>query len=94
MAKITNNTRGTMDFITGVQDGVAVTDSVKAGETKEVNLMDPNDPVVRGRILAGAISINGGSPALAAVASTQGSAAAKADRRVATTLAGDVPVKG
>lgn len=56
--KITNNTRETLNFnLKGnAKDGVPPTGSVAPGETEDLDL-DPADPQVQGRILAGAISV-------------------------------------
>ena len=59
MPNVTNNTRETMDFVTGFKDGEAMTESVAPGETKNVPL-NMDDPVVKGRIAAQAITVDAG----------------------------------
>ncbi|QDM32095.1 hypothetical protein FNL55_12685 [Tardiphaga sp. vice352] len=88
MAKITNLTRDTMSFITGVRDGAAVTESLKAGETRDI-AVDLADAQLQGRILAGSVGIEG--PALAPAKSAARQPAA--ERRTASTLGGDATVR-
>lgn len=57
MPNITNNTRQTIDFVVGVRDGAAQTDSVKAGETKAIDVKS-DDPKLGAYRAAGAITIN------------------------------------
>ena len=71
MARVTNLTRAGMDFIVGVKDGAAVTDHLKAGETREINI-DLDSAVVKGRIAAEAIRI--GAPARRATVKTENAA--------------------
>ena len=84
MVKITNHTRGTMDFITAIKDGAAVTEHVDGGETKEIGLLNPDDPTVRGRVLAGAISVDGEAGSAAPAKQP-----AATDRRVIIPPAGE-----
>jgi hypothetical protein len=56
MTEITNNTRETLNFVVGVKDGQPVTEDVKAGETKDI-AVDPEANDVKGRSLAGAITV-------------------------------------
>lgn len=59
MPNVTNNTRGTVDLIVGVKDGLAQTEGIRAGETKDVDI-DPNDPRVQVLVNTGVITIQGG----------------------------------
>ena len=88
MAKITNLTRDTMNFVTGVKDGAALTESLKPGETGDINV-DPADAQLQGRLLSGAIAIEGG----AAVPTKAPARPTAVDRRTASTLSGDVSVR-
>lgn len=57
--RVTNNTSRTLDFLQKdgkPKNGVAPTEHIEAGETKDLNV-DPKDPTVRGYILAGAITV-------------------------------------
>jgi len=58
MTKITNNTRETMSFTVAgnPKDGHPQTDSVEPGETKDLDV-DLESAQVKGRILAGAITV-------------------------------------
>lgn len=58
MARITNLTTQTLDFIVAGEPkgGVPPTGSVGPGETADL-AVDLNDPVLRGRLFAGAISV-------------------------------------
>lgn len=89
MAKITNTSRETLNFITGVKDGVAITESLKAGETREM-AVDEADAQYQGRLVAGLISVDGASSPVAARAAR---ATAPAERRTAQTLSGDAAVR-
>lgn len=68
MARVTNLTRSGMDFIVGVKDGAAVTEHLKAGETRELDI-DLNSATVKGRLAVEAIKI--GAPARRATAKTE-----------------------
>jgi hypothetical protein len=68
MARVTNLTRSGMDFIVGVKDGAAVTEHLKAGETRDLNI-DVESATVKGRLVADAIKI--GAPARRATAKTE-----------------------
>ncbi len=89
MAKITNNSRETLNFITGVKDGNAITESLKAGETRAIDV-HPSDAQVNGRRLAGLITIEGWE---APVARRFKEAGPASERRTAQTLGGDAPVR-
>lgn len=67
MARVTNLTRAGMDFIVGVKDGAAVTEHLKAGETRDLKI-DVESATVKGRLAADAIRI--GAPARSATAKT------------------------
>jgi ferredoxin-NADP reductase len=88
MTEITNNTRESMSFTTGVKDGAAITESLKPGETRDIKV-NVQDAQLRGRALSGAISIKGGIGASVEVQA----AGSKSERRTASTLAGDAPVR-
>jgi len=64
--KITNNTREVMDFIVkgAAKDGVPPTDSLKPGETRDIDAVD--NATYQGRVLAGAITVAGTARATAA----------------------------
>lgn len=89
MAKITNLTRETLNFITGIENGFAVTESIAGGETKEIRV-DADDAQFKGRILAGVISVEG---AVAPSAKRHASTAAAGERRSAPTLGGAAAVR-
>lgn len=55
--EIKNNTDRNLNFRTGVKDGAVVTDHVGPGETKDVKVMDPNDPEILGLIAVQAITV-------------------------------------
>lgn len=88
MAKITNLTRETLNFITGIRDGAAATESLKGGETKEI-AVDLHDAQLRGRILSGVIAIEGD----VAPSAKPHAAAPSAERRTAPTLGGTASVR-
>ena len=56
--RITNRTRQTLDFIVAgaPKDGVPPTGSIEPGETKDLDVR-ADDPVLAGRMLAGAVSV-------------------------------------
>ncbi len=57
--KVTNLTDATLDFVVGPgKDGVAETDSVGPGESKNIDL-DVESAKVKGCIFAGAIEVSG-----------------------------------
>jgi hypothetical protein len=56
MHKVTNVSRTGLDFIVGVKDGAAITEHVKAGETREIAI-DAESATVKGRVLSGLITI-------------------------------------
>ena len=68
MRQVTNLTRFGMDFIVGVKDGAAITEHVKAGETRTIDI-DVESATVKGRLAAGVIKI--GAPARRATAKTE-----------------------
>lgn len=68
MVRVTNLTRAGMEFNVGVKDGAAVTDHLKAGETRDLEI-DVESATVKGRLAVGAISI--GAPARRATAKTE-----------------------
>lgn len=77
MARVTNLTRETMDFIVGRgKDGVPETSSLAPGETREIDVS--RDGRTRARQRAGAIAIDGdsGKPL-----------------RTVQTLSGELPVR-
>lgn len=59
MPKITNHTRQTLDFVVvgKPKDGVPPTKSIGPGETVDIDVRD-NDPVLLGRIAAGAVTLS------------------------------------
>jgi hypothetical protein len=89
MAKITNLTRETLNFVTGIENGVAITDSIAGGETKDVRV-DADDAQFKGRVLAGVISIDG---AVTPSAKRQAGPAAAGERRSVPTLGGAAAVR-
>jgi len=62
MVAITNNTRGPLSFrVQGkAKDGVPPTESVEAGETKDIDV-DTESARYKGHVLSGAISVPGGA---------------------------------
>lgn len=56
MAKVTNISRTGLDFIVGVKDGAAITEHVKAGETRDIEV-DLESATVKGRQASGLITI-------------------------------------
>jgi hypothetical protein len=70
MARITNNLRSTVNLVTGVKDGVAVTEAIRASETKEVKA-DTESAHFKGLLAAGAISVDDKAVAKAARAATE-----------------------
>ncbi len=66
MPKITNNTREVMDFIVkgNAKDGVPPTESIKPGESRDIDAVD--NATYQGRVLAGAITVASATRAAAA----------------------------
>lgn len=89
MTNVTNRTRETINIIVGVKDGAAITDSVKAGETKDIDIMDVESAAVQGLILSAAIEIDGE----AAAAPRKRAAAQASAGRSAPTLGGEHPIR-
>lgn len=56
MAKITNLSRQGLDFVVGSKNGVAITENVPAGETRDLEI-DPNSATVKGRVASGLITV-------------------------------------
>ncbi|RAI44706.1 hypothetical protein [Rhodoplanes roseus] len=67
MPRITNHTRQTLDFVIPgkPKDGVPPTASVRPGETADIDVRE-DDPVLLGRIAAGAVSVDAKRPSKAA----------------------------
>lgn len=65
MPRITNNTRGTLDFVIKgpAKDGVPPTDHIDGGETKNIDAVE--DGTYRGYLIGGAISLAGADKATA-----------------------------
>jgi hypothetical protein len=59
MPNVKNNSQSTIDFVVDVKDGQAVTDGVRPGESKNLDI-DPDDPRVKTLVATGAITIEGG----------------------------------
>lgn len=59
MPKITNNTREVIDFIVkgNAKDGVPPTESLKPGETRDIDAVD--NATYQGRVFAGAVTVVG-----------------------------------
>jgi len=56
-----------LDFVVGMKDGVQVTESVRPGETKSIEV-DMSSAHVQGKLLAGAIAVGKGGAKAAQVA--------------------------
>ena len=55
--RMTNNTHQSLAFVTGVKNGEPVTEDIRPRETKDI-AVNADDPVVKGRILSGAITVD------------------------------------
>lgn len=66
MPRLTNNTRETIDFIVkgNAKDGVPLTESLKPGETREIDAID--NATYQGRVVAGSITVANAGRATAA----------------------------
>ena len=58
MPQITNLGRSGLDFVVGAENGVAHTEHLRAGETRDL-AVDVTSAQVRGRVLAGLIEVEG-----------------------------------
>jgi hypothetical protein len=59
--QITNRLSVTLDFVVKGEpkDGVPPTESLAPGETRNIDVADPESGVIRGRVIGGAIEIGG-----------------------------------
>ncbi len=66
MPRITNNTREVMDFIVkgAAKNGVPPTESLKPGETRDIDAID--NTTYQGRVVAGSIAVVASGRAVAA----------------------------
>ena len=61
MARVTNLSRAGMDFVVGIKGGEPVTEHIKSGETRDIDI-DPESAQVKGRLAAGTISVGRVTP--------------------------------
>lgn len=73
MVRITNNARETLDFIVGKDEKTneALTEAVLPGETRNLSGIDLESAQVKGRILAGIISVDDKTAARVAKAASE-----------------------